>query len=266
MDSGSKPFNLEGGQSVAGKIFGSQFIGTKVKAVSVVIGSYLGKSDGTLRVRLSAGDFSVFGERNLRESEDNLPFIIELNEPLRCADGNIQYEISRIGGTNPVALWIYSLRPGHQTHESSSIPFGYAPKLAFIQRNEPSPQCVFESNDMDIYELARTRPYFEIDQTDCQLRIESRNSLSVNCASEAQLIRRELYYPGWQATVSGKKVHIGAYDGVFQTIRVPPGQHKISFTYIPSHMRLITGSFGIGALWLVIGAIRHFGLDRKKRD
>ena len=134
------------------------------------------------------------------------------------------------------------------------------------EQNEYLPKRVFESDDMDIYELARTKPYFEIDQVDCHLTIESRNSVSVNCASEAQLIRRELYYPGWEAYVSGTKVHIGAYNGVFQAIRVPPGQHKISFNYIPTHKRLIVGSFGLGALWLVIGAIRHLGLDRKKRD
>jgi hypothetical protein len=266
MDSGNRPLNLTGGESVTGRISCGQWAGTEVGAVRILIGNYSGKSDGSLKIMLWADGQFASGERDLRESDNNEPFLINLNRPLRLGTGNIRYEISNLGGTHPVALSIYPMKPGRQTHESDAIPLGCVPKIEFIQPNEYLPERVFESNDMDIYELARTKPYFEIGQADCDLRIESRTSVSVNCPSEAQLIRRELYYPGWQAYVSGKKVHIEAYNGVFQTIRIPPGQHKIAFTYIPTHIRLIAGSFGIGVFWLVMVAISHLWSDRRKHD
>jgi hypothetical protein len=259
LDSANKPFNLSSGQSVSGAISGTQFIASRISAVRILIGNYSGKSDGILKIRLSADGCSAVGERNLQESQNNQPFLITLNQPMTFATGNLQYEVSHIEGTNPVALWIYPQKVGQQTHNSPEIPSGWVPRLEFVrvpEKNEERPQRVFESSDMDIYELSGTRPYFDIINGDCDLKAESRSTISVNCRSEAELIRRELYYPGWKASVGGRKLHIEAYNDIFQAIRIPPGQYKIVFTFIPTHIRFITASFLLGLFWLIIGAIR----------
>lgn len=267
MDSGNRPFNLANGQSVDGKISGRQFIGNRVSAIRILIGNYSGKSDGILKIRLSANGFSVSGERNLQESQNDQPFLISLNQPITSSTGDIQYELSHSGGTVPVAIWIWPQKDGQQAHNSDNIPSGYAPKLEFInmrEQDEERPQRVFESSDMDIYELSGAKPYFEIVQGDCHLKVENRSVVSVNCSSESQLIRRELYYPGWRASVAGKKLHIEQYNDIFQAIRIPPGQYKIAFTYIPRRIHLTVALFLIGVFWLTIGAMRSRTVNPKK--
>jgi hypothetical protein len=124
------------------------------------------------------------------------------------------------------------------------------------EQEKERPQRVFESSDMDIYELAEARPYFEVVQGDCDLRVENRSTISVNCSLQSRLIRRELYYPGWHASVAGRNAHIEAYNGIFQAITIPPGQYEITFSYTPTHLRAISVSFLLGVFWLTTGMIR----------
>jgi hypothetical protein len=132
------------------------------------------------------------------------------------------------------------------------------------QENEERPRRVFESGDMDIYELLGAKPYFQIVEGEGNLQIENRAVVSVNCSSPARLVRRELYYPGWKAWLAGKKLHIECYNDIFQAIRIPPGQYKITFTYAPTHIRLITALFLIGLFWLAVGATSVKIFDRTK--
>jgi hypothetical protein len=60
----------------------------------------------------------------------------------------------------------------------------------------------------DIYELPGARPYFELVQGQCNFHIEDRSTISANCSSQGQLVRRELYYPGWKASVGGRNARI----------------------------------------------------------
>jgi hypothetical protein len=124
------------------------------------------------------------------------------------------------------------------------------------QENEESPRRVFESGDMDIYELPGAKPYFQVVEGECDLQMENRAVVSVSCSSPASLVRRELYYPGWQARAAGKTLNMEPYDDIFQAVRIAPGQYKITFTYVPTYIRLITGLFLIGIFWLTFGARR----------
>jgi hypothetical protein len=132
------------------------------------------------------------------------------------------------------------------------------------EQDEKRPQRVFESSDMDIYELPGARPYFELLQGEGDLHIENRSTIWVNCSSSSQLIRRELYYPGWHASVGGRNAHIESYNGIFQAIKIPPGQYEITFSYTPTRMRAISVSFLLGGLWLASGMIRSRTRNGKK--
>jgi hypothetical protein len=129
-------------------------------------------------------------------------------------------------------------------------------ELAQLPERDDAPQLVFESGDMDIYKLSRTKPYFEIVQGKGDLYAENRSVLSVNCVSEARLVRRELYYPGWNATISGHHSKIEPYDEIFQSVKLPPGKYKITFTYTPTHSLIMFGLFFVGVFWIIIGMIR----------
>jgi len=55
------------------------------------------------------------------------------------------------------------------------------------------------------------------------------------------LLLNELYYPGWQAYVDGKKTEILRADYIFRAIHLDSGSHQISFIYRP--------------LWFYLGAL-----------
>jgi hypothetical protein len=259
MNIGNRPLSLANGQSVRGKIFSQEFIGNSIGSVGILIGNYNGESDGLLKIRLCTNGLCAFGEKNLKESKDNESFVIELDQPIASSTGEILYEISHRGGTFPVALWIWPLKEGQQTHSSANIPRGYAPNLEFIhlrEADEEYPQRVFESSDMDIYKLSGTKPYFDLAQGKGELHAESRAVVSVNCTSDAELIRRELYYPGWTASVGGKKVDVIPYNHIFQLVKIPRGNYNITFTYTPTHSWVMLASFLLGVFCLIIDFIR----------
>ena len=133
--------------------------------------------------------------------------------------------------------------------DSGNKPFNLANGQGVAQR-------VFQSSDMDIYELPGAKPYFQVAQGSCDLEVENRSVISVSCSSETQLVRRELYYPGWRAYAGGKQLHIEPYKDIFQMIRISPGQYKITFSYVPTHIHVICGSFLLGVSWLILGIIR----------
>jgi hypothetical protein len=329
MDSGRKPLVLDNGQSVRGEISGADFMGNGINAVSVLIGNYNGQSDGLLKIQVCANGVCAFGERNLKESRDNQPFRIQLNQPITFSTGELEYTISHAAGRIPVAIWISRPKNAQQTHRSESIPDGAAPQLQFFHvraasqiasdislpewqawygwnvgktidangqaqtigqtispdqllqafrsgkiswtgpgspaQTEGQPR-VFESSDMDIYEIPGTKPYFETVEGRCDLRAENRSTLSVNCASDSKLIRRELFYPGWTASVGGTNVKIEAYDGIFQAIKVPPGKYTITFTYTPTNWPVILTLFLLGAVLVIIDLVRSLqGLSKGKQ-
>jgi hypothetical protein len=47
----------------------------------------------------------------------------------------------------------------------------------------------------------------------------------------------EQYFPGWHATVDGRPVPTERWNGTFQAIAVPPGEHRLRFEYRPASLR-----------------------------
>jgi hypothetical protein len=98
-----------------------------------------------------------------------------------------------------------------------------------------APRLVYRSELADIYEVPHPAPYFDVQGGPCILSANSRESTRVSCKAPAVLIRRELFYPGWQAYVNGKPEQIRA-DSIFESIQLPAGDSKVSFAYSPSHI------------------------------
>jgi hypothetical protein len=62
----------------------------------------------------------------------------------------------------------------------------------------------------------------------------------------------EQMFPGWSARVDGQLVQIDRAEGVFQSIRIAPGEHEVRFDYHSSSLR--TGAW-ISAAALVAGIL-----------
>jgi hypothetical protein len=59
-------------------------------------------------------------------------------------------------------------------------------------------------------------------------------TIDARALAPGRLVLTNVYYPGWRATVDGKRVPILAADAAFQAVAVGKGRHVIKLTYAPA--------------------------------
>jgi len=92
---------------------------------------------------------------------------------------------------------------------------------------------VFADSVLEIRELPSPKPYFDAPSGACRLQVTNRERMSATCSESTVIVRRELYMPGWHATVNGRSVPVSKHqDGLFQTLTIPTGT---STADIPLH-------------------------------
>jgi hypothetical protein len=65
-----------------------------------------------------------------------------------------------------------------------------------------------------------------------------RIALSVDAKRAGYLVLSDTYYPGWQATVDGRRAEVKPADVAFRAVAVPAGRHTVVFEYHPWSVRL----------------------------
>lgn len=75
------------------------------------------------------------------------------------------------------------------------------------------------------------------------------------------LVLSEIYYPGWEAEVDGKPTEIYRTNYNLRGVSVPPGNHRVVFTYRPSSFRRGILCAAIGVALLLAGA----GFQRRQK-
>ncbi len=61
----------------------------------------------------------------------------------------------------------------------------------------------------------------------------NRMAMDVDTPAAGLVVLSELYYPGWRATVNGKRAEIYKVDGALRGIRVPGGSSRVELEYAP---------------------------------
>jgi hypothetical protein len=114
--------------------------------------------------------------------------------------------------------------------------------------DRPSGQQLGEN--IEAYELPGHSPYFEPLGSKCRIDEAKRTSAIITCDGSATLVRRELFFPGWTATVGGKETLILEHKGLFQEIALPAGRSDVRFSYAPPHIgwAWLAAALGAGAL------------------
>ena len=116
---------------------------------------------------------------------------------------------------------------------------------------------VYADTAMEIYELPDPKPYFEVVAGECALLFGERALVSADCRTPATLVRRELHFPGWSATLNGGQAPIAEHRGLFQAVELPTGRSSLRFDYAPP---------GVLWSWLVaLAAAAALVLYRRKR-
>ncbi len=62
--------------------------------------------------------------------------------------------------------------------------------------------------------------------------------LDVTAETAGQLLVRDTWYPGWQATIDGQSAPISQVDPFFRSIDIPPGKHLVQMQYRPQALAI----------------------------
>ncbi len=106
-----------------------------------------------------------------------------------------------------------------------------------------------------IYRLPEPAPYFEVVAGDCDAPTQgSRTRAVVDCRTPGILVRRELFFPGWSATVDGAPARIEPYRDLFQSVALAPGRNAVRFSFAPpgaglAWLAMALGTAVLGAGW-----------------
>ncbi len=163
------------------------------------------------------------------------------------AEGTHIYENT---GVLPRAFFVDSI------HEASS----YNDALDFMQNNDLNYAAVAVTEGLQSVK-------YEPSPTDT-VEIKSYDSDSVSLeatnAHKRLLLLTDCYYPGWVALVDGKESTIYRADGLFRGLVLPPGTHKILFSYRPQSFRLGVYLFSLTALILILELVIVFRRSRSR--
>jgi len=97
----------------------------------------------------------------------------------------------------------------------------------------------------------------------------SRLVIAVHADRRRLLVAREAAFPGWQATIDGKRVAEVIVDGVFQGVMVPSGTSRVVLTYRPDGLSAAEALSVAAVAWAVLSSalvfVRRRGVPRGRR-
>jgi uncharacterized membrane protein YfhO len=64
--------------------------------------------------------------------------------------------------------------------------------------------------------------------------------IRVSTERKGYLVLSEVYYPGWQASVNGKKVDVLCGNYIFRAIPIEPGDHEVDLSFVSWPFRIGT--------------------------
>ncbi len=88
--------------------------------------------------------------------------------------------------------------------------------------------------------------------------------LTIDCARDDVVVVRQMFDPGWCATVDGAPAVVAPHEAAFLAVRVRAGQHRVVLTYDPPEVRA-AGALSLGALALIVFGLTTFRAFRSTR-
>ncbi len=238
-------------------LLSAQDAGRSAQAITVVIGTDDGRSDGVLTVQACTDrDVCSRGTANVQGAIDHAPIKIKLDAPLALSAANnpqrINVTLEYQRATSPLELWLMTTNASRSVQvDGKKVASAPSVALVYPAKAQAVASLVYSGADMSIYALPKGAAYFEDSSGACDLRFEERESLSVDCRAASQLLRREAFYPGWHARVDGRESTILRGNDMFQRLNIPKGKHTVVFDYYPTGSWLILAGFVLGCcLWM----------------
>ncbi|RME25068.1 MAG: hypothetical protein D6798_09745, partial [Deltaproteobacteria bacterium] len=88
----------------------------------------------------------------------------------------------------------------------------------------------------------------------------------VDADSDALMVQRDTFYPGWVARVDGQEVPLVRTAFAFRGLPVPAGHHEVELAYEPARLGIVLGVAPVALLTLVAwGGLSAMGRRRRRR-
>ena len=115
-------------------------------------------------------------------------------------------------------------------YEQLGVRFIVAPERIQLFRGRPGATLVYDDGFLEVWRLDTSHPI--VSAPDCSVVAKTQDSYVTTCAHQSLLVRTELYFPGWSATVNGAAVTV-KNRALMQAILVPKGRSTVAFTFLP---------------------------------
>ncbi|MGH9621952.1 MAG: YfhO family protein [Bryobacteraceae bacterium] len=221
----------------------------RVLSIAFFIATYGHAANGDLDVQFCSGGKCTEGARSLSDASDNSFFYVSFANPLPVKSGAMgKITVTHKSGSNPFAFWVWPALPNRDqklTGPDGKIIPGKAVRVAFGYEVAPGTRYnvaagglsrVYHDSLIDVFEIPHPAPYYSVASGGpCRLDALKRDSVHTACAAPAVLIRRELYMPGWHASLSGNRLEAKPYKEIFQAYDLPRGDSRLQFAYVPPH-------------------------------
>ena len=218
-------------------------LATSITSVAVFQGTSGDTADGYLRIRVCSGSICAAGRTPLRGTTDNGYTTVPLEHALRLTSATLQVDLMQERGRIPDSIWLFPQAgafPQTVTYGGNVVP-NMAAKLQFIAV-APQPRQVYNDSIIRVYEVTTAKPYEEA--AGCRVYTMSWDEAQTDCPRPSALVRRELFYPGWSATINGSRLEPTASD-LFQKVPLPAGHATIEFSFRPEHAEVAV------VIWIV---------------
>ncbi len=127
----------------------------------------------------------------------------------------------------------------------------YTNMSAPIKKSLRGVRMVYSDPLISIWETPHHSHYYSIIRGQCNIIKKSYETVEARCYTPAILLRRELFMPGWAATVNDSSVAVSADDGIFQTIPLAAGKNMVRFQFAPPNVDYAWIAFFLGIIGLL---------------
>ncbi len=225
-----------------------------ISEIGIFQGNYDNTATGTLAVSVCVRHLCSTGTGNLASSADNSAFHINISPPITIRPGeHFSVAVDHVTGNYPDAIWLWPGAGADQriTTSSGQTFNGQTMQLVFnTGSNRHEFTHVYADQLMDIWRVHHADHFYTTTGRACTLRAMHLDSLIAQCTGPDDLVRRELFMPGWHATINGTAVMITPDHDIVQKISLRPGENRIRFHFAPPFSQLAWLFF-----WLSVAAL-----------
>jgi hypothetical protein len=160
------------------------------------------------------------------------------------------------------------LRRNLSEYEWLGVKFVVAPAGKAPLAEAADVRRVYADATIEIFRLPNPKPYFETLEPGCAVLEQDRTRIVLRCDAQATLVRRELFFPGWTATVNGSDAAIADHRGLFQAVALAAGTSEVRYRYAPRHVEWawLACFVALGILgWSALRRLRKYLNDRRPR-